>query len=106
MFWIYPDGTLCDARDSHKRHPPKGYQHILKDEPEYCGFLRGRVASNHGPQLVVVYCRADALAEDHIRIRQFVQGIAQLPTPLDEYALVISDNGDIYGTVTDVKTRQ
>lgn len=105
VFWIYPDGTLFDAKDSHKNHVPKGYESILNDEPDYGGFLRGRVASNHGAQLIVVYCRPGALVENDRLLRQFVQGMSQLPIPLHEDALVISDNGDIYGTLNDVKGR-
>ncbi|MCO7223517.1 hypothetical protein [Pleionea sp. CnH1-48] len=48
VFWIYPDGELFDAKDAHKKNVPKGYRHILEDEPDYGGFLRGRVASNCG----------------------------------------------------------
>ena len=43
VFWIFPDGRLHDARRSHRDNVPKGYDHILGDEPDYCGFLRGRV---------------------------------------------------------------
>jgi hypothetical protein len=44
VFWIYPDGRLHDARNAHRHHVPKGYEYILEDEPDYGGFLRGRVA--------------------------------------------------------------
>jgi DNA repair photolyase len=43
VFWIYPDGRLHDARDAHARNVPRGYEHILDDEPDYGGFLRGRI---------------------------------------------------------------
>lgn len=105
VFWIYPDGKLHDARDSHGNNPPPGYEYILDDEPEYGGFLRGRVASNCGPQIIVVYCREDALAYDKGKISQFVAGMMQLPIPVQENALVISDNADIYGTLTDLIDR-
>ncbi len=62
VFWIASDGTLLDARDSHLRNPPRGYKRILNDEPDYGGFLRGRVASLLDDQLIVVYCREEALA--------------------------------------------
>jgi hypothetical protein len=62
VFWIYPDGRLHDARDSHRDNPPRGHEHIIDDEPDYGGFLRGRVASLGEDQLVVVYCREEALA--------------------------------------------
>ena len=71
VFWIYPNGDLFDAKDAHKKYQPKGYSHILNDEPDYCGFLRGRVASNFGKQIIVVYCRSEALDEDKIKIDQF-----------------------------------
>ena len=45
VYWIYPDGRLHDARDSHAKNEPRGYEHIVNDEPDYGGFLRGRVAS-------------------------------------------------------------
>ena len=60
VFWIYPDGRLHDAKDSHARNVPRGYAHIVDDEPDYCGFLRGRIVSSRGVQLVVVYFRPEA----------------------------------------------
>ncbi|WP_035613040.1 hypothetical protein [Haloferula sp. BvORR071] len=105
VFWIYPDGRLFDAKDAHRRNYPKGHEHILKDEPEYGGFLRGRVATRLGHQLVVVYCREDALYKDAGRMSQFLKGITRLPIPLDPAALVVSDNADIYGTLADIEER-
>jgi hypothetical protein len=106
VFWIYPDGTLFDAKDAHKNNTPKGYKHILHDKPDYCGFLRGRLASNYGPQLIVVYCRQESLAEPGEKLNQFLKGIEQIPIPLHGNALVISDNGDIFGTLHDLRDRQ
>ena len=106
VFWIYPDGMLFDAKDAHKKNYPRGHQHILDDEPDYCGFLRGRVASNYGPQLIVVYCRSEALAEAGPQLKQFLEGISQIPIPVDREALVVSDNADIYGTLVDLRKRQ
>ena len=105
VFWVFPDGRLYDARDSHRKNVPKGYQHIVDDEPEYGGFLRGRVVRQVADQLVVVYCRSDALVNDVKRIAQFVHAMDQMPIPLDADALVISDNADLYGTVTDLRRR-
>jgi esterase/lipase len=106
VFWIYPDGTLFDAKDAHKKNVPKGYDYILNDEPDYGGFLRGRLASNFGTQLIVVYCRPEALAEKGDKLSQFLHGISQLPVPVRSDTLVISDNADIYGTLNDLKSRQ
>jgi hypothetical protein len=106
VFWIYPEGKLFDAKDAHRKHLPRGFEHILQDEPDYGGFLRGRVARNwEGDQLVVVYCRAEALAIDGAPLCQLLNGLAQLPIPLDREALVVSDNADIYGTVADLYLR-
>lgn len=105
VFWIYPDGRLFDARDAYRKHQPKGYKHILNDEPDYCGFLRGRVASNYGTQIIVVYCRQEALSSNKTKMQQFLKGISRLPIPLQKDVLVISDNADIYGTVEDVEYR-
>lgn len=105
VFWIYPDGRLHDAKRSHRDNVPRGYEAILNDEPDYGGFLRGRIASLGGEQLVVVYCRSEALALPGERLTQFLQGLSHLPVPLDEQALVISDNADIYGTVADLYLR-
>jgi hypothetical protein len=102
VFWIYPDGRLFDARGAHSRHVPKGYEHILHDEPDYGGFLRGRVASLGKDQLVVVYCRPEALAGPGPKLVQFLRGISRLPVPLRPDALVVSDNGDLYGTMADL----
>jgi len=106
VFWIFPDGRLFDARDAHRRNLPRGHEHILEDEPEYCGFLRGRVASDGEAQLVVVYCREEALAASGPKITQLLSGLRELPVPLADTALVISDNGDIYGTISDLSTRE
>lgn len=106
VFWIYPDGQLHDARRSHRDNVPKGFQHILQDEPDYCGFLRGRVVRQDGRQLIVVYCRSEALAAAGSLVEQFVCGLEQMPIPIDDDALVISDNADIYGTVGDIWQRR
>lgn len=105
VFWIAPDGELIDARTSHLQNPPKGCAHILDDEPDYGGFLRGRVASFLEDQLVVVYCREEALAEPGKKLTQFLRGAQQLPVTIREDALVISDNGDIYGALNDLIER-
>ena len=105
VFWIYPDGRLFDAKDAHIRNYPKGHKWILDDEPDYGGFLRGRVATSINGQVIVVYCRQEALAYDAKKISQFLDGTSQLPVPTAEDALVISDNGDIYGTIADMESR-
>lgn len=106
VFWIFPDGQLHDAQRSHRDNVPRGFEHILRDEPDYGGFLRGRLATDlDGHQLVAVYCRSEALAEAGTKLNQLLTGLDQLPVPLDEQALVISDNADIYGTVADLRTR-
>jgi len=106
VFWIAPDGRLHDARGSHRRHPPKGRAHILRNEPDYGGFLRGRVASLCGDQLIVIYARPEALAEPGPKLRQFLTGSEQFPVPVRSDALVISDNGDLYGTMADLRERE
>lgn len=105
VFWIYPDGRLLDARQSHCDNPPTGYEHILDDEPEYGGFLRGRVARWLDTQIIVIYCQPEALASDTVAIKQLLAGIAQMPIPIEQQTLIISDNGDMYGTVADLKAR-
>ncbi len=105
VFWIYPDGRLHDARNSHRANPPRGYEHILKDEPDYGGFLRGRVVRHAGHQLVAVYCRPEALSTSTTSLRQLLSGLDQMPIPIDDTALVVSDNADIYGTVSDLWER-
>ncbi len=105
VFWIYPDGRIHDARNSHRAHPPRGFEHIIEDEPDYGGFLRGRVVRHSEHQLVAVYCRPEALASDTASLRQFLAGISQMPIPIEDSALVISDNADIYGTVEDLWQR-
>jgi hypothetical protein len=105
VFWIYPDGRLYDAKRSHRHNIPRGREGILDDEPDYEGFLRGRVASLGADQLVVVYCRSEALAAPGDKLDQFLVGISRLPVPLKDSALVVSDNADIYGTVSDLLER-
>ncbi len=67
--------------------------------------LRGRVVRQLADQLIVVYCRSDALVDDPNRIQQFIRAMDQMPIPLDDSALIISDNADIYGTLADVRGR-
>jgi hypothetical protein len=106
VFWIHPHGTLFDAKDAHRRNVPRGYAFILDDEPDYGGFLRGRLArSIDGWQLLVVYCREEALAAPNPSLSQLLTGLAQVPVPVEAEALVISDNADIYGTVSDLHDR-
>src|SRR4051812_32912101 len=105
VFWVFPDGRLHDARDAHARNVPKGYEFILDDEPDYGGFLRGRIVSSRGKQLVVVYFRPEALAVPGPRLTQFVRGMRAVPVPLAEDAVVVSDNADLYGTLADLEDR-
>ena len=105
VFWIYPDGRLHNARDAHAKNVPRGFEHILKDEPDYGGFLRGRLASLLDQQLIVVYCREEALASAGVKLTQFLLGLSQIPVLVRDETLVISDNGDLYGTVADLKAR-
>jgi hypothetical protein len=105
VFWIYPDGRLHNARDSHLANVPRGFAWITRDEPEYGGFLRGRVARYAGRQLVVIYCRPEALAIPGPAVIQFLQGVSQVPVAVEANTLVISDNGDLYGTYSDLQQR-
>lgn len=105
VFWIYPDGRLLDARRSHKANPPPGHADILDDEPDYGGFLRGRVVRHLGRQLIVVYCRPEALATATPSLGQLLDGLSAMPLPIDDDALVVSDNADIYGTLLDLEAR-
>ena len=87
VFWIHPEGLLHDARDAHRRHPPRGFEHIIDDPPDYGGFLRGRLASDDGQQIVVVYCRAEALASPGPSLSQLLIGLRQLPVPLGDHQI-------------------
>ncbi len=105
VFWIYPDGRLHDARTSHLANPPRGFEQIVHDEPDYGGFLRGRVVRHGDWQLIAVYCRSKALATATASLRQLLVGLDQMPIPIEDTALVISDNADIYGTIADLWER-
>ena len=105
VFWIDPTGQLLDAKRSHLQNPPKGLAHILDDEPDYGGFLRGRIARSDEHQLVVVYCRSEALEGGGPAVTQLLAGLDAAPIPVDEEALVVSDNTDIYGTIGDLRAR-
>ena len=72
--------------------------------PTTAGFLHGRVAPCDAGQLIV-YCRSPALAASGPQLDQFFTGVQQLPVPIEEVALVISDNADIYGTPRDLLDR-
>jgi hypothetical protein len=105
VFWVSPDGTLLDARRSHRQNAPKGFEHIVDDEPDYGGFLRGRIARSNRDQLVVVYCRPEALAAAGPAVDQLLRGLDSAPVPIEDDALVVSDNADIYGTIGDLRGR-
>ena len=105
VFWIYPSGDLFNAKDAHKKNIPKGYDYILKDEPNYGGFLRGRLARQFEEQILVVYCAPEVLLNNIEKINQFLTGIQEIPVPIHPHTLVISDNGDLYGTVADLKSK-
>lgn len=105
VFWIYPSGELFNAKDAHKKNIPKGFDYILKDEPNYGGFLRGRLARQFEEQIIVIYCEPEALYNNTEKIKQFLIGIEHIPLPISEKTLVISDNGDMYGTISDIKKR-
>jgi hypothetical protein len=59
----------------------------------------------NGNQLIVVYCRSEALAKAGGPVEQLTHGIEQMPIPIEDEALVISDNADIYGNVGDILQR-
>jgi hypothetical protein len=105
VFWIYPGGSLHDARRSHRSCPSPGFEDILDDEPDYGGFLRGRVVRHLDHQLIAVYCREETLAASGPAVSQLLDGLEQMPMPIEDDALVISDNADIYGTVRDLRDR-
>ena len=105
VFWIFPDGRLHNARNSHLANVPRGFDWIVRDVPDYGGFLRGRVARYAGRQLVVIYCRPEALAQPGPAVTQFLRGVSQLPVAVADDTLVISDNGDLYGTFADLRER-
>ncbi|WP_299247422.1 hypothetical protein [uncultured Aquimarina sp.] len=105
VFWIYPDGKLFDAKEAHKKNTPKGFDYILQDEPNYGGFLRGRLARQFEEQIIVIYCEPEVLHLNNEKIKQFLTGIKEIPLPVADTTLVISDNGDIYGTITDIEER-
>ena len=50
----------------------------------------------------MVYCRPELLASNEDAVRQLLTGLSQMPIPIDDDALVVSDNADIYGTVRDL----
>ena len=106
VFWIFPNGNLFNAKDAHKKNLPRGYEHILNDEPYYGGFLRGRLARQFEEQIIVVYCDSEVLNSSIEKIEQFLKGISEIPLPINKNTLVISDNGDIYGSINDIEKRQ
>ena len=104
VFWISPEGSFIDARDAHLKNPPDGFEYIVHDEPDYDGFLRGRVAHYADQQFVAAYVRPEALV-DGPALAQFLSGSDEFPIPLSDDCLVISDNGDLYGTIDDLRDR-
>ena len=104
VFWISPEGHFIDARGAHLKNPPQGFEHILHDEPDYGGFLRGRVADYADQQFIAVYTRQEALVEGPA-VKQLLSGIDEFPIPINVDCLVISDNGDLYGTIDDLRDR-
>jgi hypothetical protein len=56
-------------------------------------------------QILVVYCEEQALAKKGDKLKQFISGISCIPVDLLDDTLIISDNGDIYGTYSDLIER-
>jgi hypothetical protein len=104
LFWIDPDGHLTDARDSHQQHPPRGFEHLVGDEPGDGGSLRGWIARFRDEQLVVVCVEGESLVCGPA-VRQLLRGLATVPVPLGDTALVIGHAGDLYGTLADLADR-
>ena len=48
---------------------------------------------------------AESLSEKGEMLAQFLKGMKQIPVALDNSALVISDNGDMYGTYRNCQER-
>ena len=57
------------------------------------------------PEFVGDDCRPEALAAPGAKLTQFLQGLAWVPVLVAPDALVISDNGDLYGTLADLEER-
>lgn len=74
----------------------------LRESPR---LSRGFTLLNYGSQLIVVYCRPEALASDRGKVEQFLDSISQLPIPPAPDALVVSDNADFYGFIADIEAR-
>jgi hypothetical protein len=55
-----------------------------------------------GQLMITFLLDADALAQPGPRLGQFVAGVQNISIPLDHAAFVISDEGDLYGTLSDV----
>ncbi len=53
-----------------------------------------------------LYCREEALAGSGPAVGQLLDALEQMPMPIEDTALVISDNADIYGTVIDLWDRR
>ena len=61
------------------------------------------ICARLGERLATGRWRRDALASAGPALQQLLSGLSQLPAPLYAEALVISDNGDLYGTVNDLQ---
>jgi hypothetical protein len=70
------------------------------------GVLLLQVLSMMQGQLIIAFIDDEnALVRPGARLTQFVKGMRSISLPLDPSALVISDGGDLYGTLADVLSR-
>jgi hypothetical protein len=102
---IAKDGTLAEPQEVARASKRPGFAQIVRGEPAAADVMRCIIAQRLGRQLVVVYCRSEALAAAGPALTQLLQGLEQLPIPLDDDALIVSNLGDIYGTFDDVIER-
>ncbi|MGD1841629.1 MAG: hypothetical protein ACFB0B_12140 [Thermonemataceae bacterium] len=104
-FWIDPTGKLWDAREAQRHRINKLPTDLPENVMQESDFLKGHLARQFEDQIIIVHCDQEALIDNQRKLKQLVVGIAQIPVFIHKDALVISDQGDLYGTLEDIERR-
>lgn len=104
IFWVSPSGDkVLKAPEGHLKAPPHGDKSIFRS-PTHKGWLRGRAARlPGGRQLIVIYLEPGEFLRNTYKMHQLRRGLRKFPIPVDDTAVVVDSDGEILGTVMDIR---
>lgn len=103
FFRIRSDGTIHSLLNLNELNPAVAHAH--GEAIDFDTFMFLQVINMIHGQLIIAYSELEGLAFPSPRLTQFVKAVQQISIPLAETAIVLSDQGDLYGTLADVKAR-